>query len=136
MCWLCAALYYDVAIILVFPCWIDSPFPLITLLACPHIASDFICFLEHLFQELHGTGQHKLSQAGIDIPIVVKWFNTQEKRLQIFTTAKGRFVFSRNVSFVLAGVSDTFCIMINPYTFFMQIVTQQLLLVASSCKRM
>lgn len=72
-------------------------------------------------------GWHKLSQSSIAVPSVVKWCNMQENRLQIFNTAKGRFVFSRNVSFVLAGVSDTFCIMINPHTFFMQIVTQELL---------
>lgn len=82
-------------------------------------------------------GRQKLSQASTDVPSVVKWCNVQEKRLQILTTVKGRFgFFSRNVSFVLAGVSDTFCIMINPHTFFMQIVTQQLLLVASRSKCM
>lgn len=72
----------------------------------------------------------------LTFPVWAKWCNMQEERLQIFTTAKGRFVSSRKFSFVLAGVSDTFCIMINPHTFFMQIVTQQLLLVASSSKCM
>lgn len=125
-------------------CWHNLSFPLLDGFSLPShhpLSLSSHCFRfnllpKRLFQELHKMGRHKLSQASTDIPSVAKWCNTQEKRLQVFTTVKGRFVFSRNVSFVLAGVSDTFCIMINPHTFFMQIVTQQLLSVASSSKCM